>query len=100
MKNGAVESAGVRAVQRALDILSCFTVESPQRGVSEISQETGLSKGAVHRLLMALKSRRGVEHDPVTGKYQLGTKLVELAGVLYANRLSYQEKARFHLQHV
>ncbi len=99
-KSGAAESAGVRAVQRALDILSCFTVESPQRGVSEISQETGLSKGAVHRLLTALKSRRCVDHEPVTGRYQLGTKLLELAGVLYANRLSYQEKARFHLQHL
>lgn len=88
----------MKAVQRALDILACFTPETPQRGVSEISEETGLSKGSVHRLLMALKSRRCVEHDPVTGKYQLGTKLLEFAGVLYANRLSYQEKARPYLQ--
>jgi IclR family KDG regulon transcriptional repressor len=92
------ESAGMKAVQRALDILACFTPETPLRGVSEISEETGLSKGSVHRLLMALKSRRCVEHDPVTAKYQLGTKLLELAGVLYANRLSYQEKARPYLQ--
>ncbi len=92
------ESAGMKAVQRALDILSCFTAETPLKGVSEITEETGLSKGSVHRLLMALKSRRCVEHDPATGKYQLGTKLLELAGVLYANRLSYQEKARPHLQ--
>ncbi len=95
-RNG--ESAGVRAVQRALDILSCFTVDAPHRGVSEIAEETGLSKGAVHRLLAALKSRRCVDSDPVSGKYQLGTKLLEFAGVLYANRLSYQEKARPHLQ--
>lgn len=39
-----------------------------------------------------------MDHDPVTGKYQLGTKLLELAGVLYANKLSYGEKARPHLQ--
>jgi IclR family acetate operon transcriptional repressor len=92
------EAPGAKAVQRALDILSCFTLETPQKGVSEISEETGLSKGSVHRLLMALKSRRCVDHDPATGKYQLGTKLLELAGVLYANRLSYLEKARPHLQ--
>jgi DNA-binding IclR family transcriptional regulator len=91
-------SAGVQAVERALDVLCCFTIESPQKGVSEISDELGLSKGAVHRLLTALKSRRCIDHDPVTGKYQLGTKLLELAGVLYVNRLSYQEKARPHLQ--
>jgi IclR family KDG regulon transcriptional repressor len=88
----------MKAVQRALDVLSCFTLETPQRGVSEISEEMGLSKGSVHRLLMALKSRRCVDHDPVTGRYRLGTKLLELAGVLYANRLSYLEKARPHLQ--
>ncbi len=88
----------MKAVQRALDILSCFTPETHQKGVSEISEETGLSKGSVHRLLMALKSRRCVDRDPVTGKYQLGTKLLELAGVLYANRLSFQEKARPLLQ--
>lgn len=98
MENHNNESGGSRAVQRALDILSCFTVESPRKGVTEISAETGLSKGSVHRLLMALKSRRFVDHDPETGKYQLGTKLLELAGVLYTNRLSYQEKARPHLQ--
>ena len=98
MEKNNGETAGGRAVQRAFDILSCFSLESPQKGVSEISAETGLSKGSVHRLLMALKSRRCVDHDPATGKYQLGTKLLELAGVLYANRLSYQEKARPHLQ--
>jgi DNA-binding IclR family transcriptional regulator len=92
------ESPGAKAVQRALDILSSFTLETPQKGVSEISEETGLSKGSVHRLLMALMSKRCVDHDPVTGKYQLGTKVLELAGVLYANRLSYQERARPHLQ--
>lgn len=91
-------SAGVKAVERALDVLCCFTLEAPQRGVSEISEELGLSKGAVHRLLTALKSRRCVDHDPVTGKYQLGTKVLELAGVLYSNRLSYGERARPHLQ--
>jgi len=88
----------MKAVQRALDLLSCFTPESPQKGVSEISEQMGLSKGSVHRLLMALKSRRCVDHDPVTGKYQLGTKLLELAGVLYANKLTYLEKARPHLE--
>lgn len=92
------ESPGAKAVQRALDILSSFTLETPQKGVSEISEETGLSKGSVHRLLMALMSKRCVDRDPVTGKYQLGTKVLELAGVLYANRLSYQERARPHLQ--
>lgn len=98
MAKSTGESTGAKAVQRALDILSCFTLETPQKGVSEISLETGLSKGSVHRLLMALKSRRCVDHDSVTGKYQLGTKLLELAGVLYANRLSYQAKARPKLQ--
>lgn len=91
-------SAGVKAVERALDVLCCFTLEAPQKGVSEISEELGLSKGAVHRLLTALKSRRCVDHDPVSGKYQLGTKVLELAGVLYSNRLSYGERARPHLQ--
>ena len=98
MEKQSGESAAVKSVQRALDILSCFTSDAPLKGVSEISGETGLSKGCVHRLLMALKTKRCVDHDPVTGKYQLGTKLLELAGVLYANRLSYQDKARPHLQ--
>ena len=88
----------MKAVQRALDLLACFTPENPQKGVSEISEQMGLSKGSVHRLLMALKSRRCVDHDAVTGKYQLGTRLLELAGVLYANRLTYLEKARPHLE--
>ena len=87
-------SAGMKAVQRAIDILSCFTVETPERGVSEVGEALGLSKGSVHRLLTALKSRQCVDQDPDSGKYRLGTKLLELAAVLQADRLIYLDKAR------
>lgn len=91
------EPAAVKAVQRAIDILSCFTRETPEKGVSEICAETGLSKGAVHRLLMALQSRACVEQDSATGKYRLGMKLLELGGVV-RGQMRYLEKAVPHLR--
>ena len=44
----------VRAVERALQILSCFNDENPVRGVSEIAQAVGLHKATTHRIVITL----------------------------------------------
>src|SRR5512143_608331 len=91
------ESAGTGAVRRALGILSCFTMQTPERGVSEISAELGLPKATVHRLLVAMTDAGYVEQVPATGKYRLGVTLLGL-GAVVASNLSYQEKALPHLR--
>lgn len=68
----------VRAVERALDILMCFT-KSHELALTEISSLIGLHKSTVHRLMTTLEDRGFVVRDSRTDKYRLGMKVWELS---------------------
>ncbi len=71
----------VRAVERALDILLCFTEES-DLGLTEIAVKVSLNKSTVHRLLASLEGKGFLVRDPVSEKYRLGFRLWELSANL------------------
>ncbi|MEF2966145.1 IclR family transcriptional regulator [Paenibacillus sp. M1] len=71
----------VRAVERALDILMCFTKGS-DLGLTEIAGEIGLHKSTVHRLMTTLEEKGFVIRNPATEKYRLGLKIWELSAYL------------------
>jgi DNA-binding IclR family transcriptional regulator len=62
----------VRAVDRALDILLCFSQEKSVLSLTEIADHVGISKSTVHRLLATLESKRFLFRNSATGKYHLG----------------------------
>jgi IclR family KDG regulon transcriptional repressor len=68
----------VRAVERALQILSCFDDEHPERGVSEIALEVGLHKATAHRIMTTLLNYDYLERTGVEQKYRLGVHLADL----------------------
>ncbi|QOS76785.1 IclR family transcriptional regulator [Paenibacillus sp. JNUCC31] len=68
----------VRAVERALDILLCFTTRS-DLGLTEIASQIGLHKSTVHRLMATLEERGFVIRDAATEKYRLGIRIWELS---------------------
>jgi len=68
----------VRAVERALDILMCFTKDS-ELALTEISSYIGLHKSTVHRLLTTLEEKGFVVRNKETEKYRLGLKIWELS---------------------
>ncbi|MDP4095634.1 IclR family transcriptional regulator [Paenibacillus sp. P96] len=68
----------VRAVERALDILMCFT-EATDLGLTEIAAKIGLHKSTVHRLLTTLEERGFVIRNAATEKYRLGIRIWELS---------------------
>jgi IclR family KDG regulon transcriptional repressor len=68
----------VRAVDRALDILLCFSQEKPVLSLTEIADHIGISKSTVHRLLATLESKRFLFRNSTTGKYHLGFCFLEL----------------------
>lgn len=74
----------VRAVERALDILMCFTKDS-DLGLTEIAGEIGLHKSTVHRLLTTLEEKGFVIRNSATEKYRLGLKIWELSAHLSQN---------------
>ena len=72
-------SESIRAVERALDVLMCFTSQTPELTMTQISELVGINKSTVHRLLATLEGKRFVERDPTTGAYRLGIRLVQMA---------------------
>jgi DNA-binding IclR family transcriptional regulator len=72
-------SESIRAVDRALDILVCFTRQTPQLTMTQIADQVGLNKSTVHRLLGTLEKKRFLQRDPSTGLYQLGIRLLQIA---------------------
>ncbi|MER7276955.1 IclR family transcriptional regulator [Dactylosporangium sp. NPDC000244] len=79
--------ASASTVDRALDVLLLFSsVRATTLGVSEIAQELGMSKPAVHRVLTSLRSRNLVELDEESRRYSLGLLAVSM-GLRYQRGL-------------
>jgi IclR family transcriptional regulator, KDG regulon repressor len=73
--NKSMESEGIRTVQRALDIIDCFSKERPYLNLTEISQKVGLAASTTSRFLSTLENNDYLEKDPSTLKYKLGKKI-------------------------
>jgi IclR family KDG regulon transcriptional repressor len=74
----APETYNVRAVERAMQILSAFDSEHEDRGVSEIAQATGLHKATAHRIMMTLLNGGFLERTPDGERFRLGIRVAEL----------------------
>jgi DNA-binding IclR family transcriptional regulator len=74
-------SESIRAVERALDVLQCFTSQTPELTMSQISERIGINKSTVHRLLLTLERNRFVERDLSTGMYRPGVRLLQIASL-------------------
>ena len=72
-------SESVRAVERALAILLCFSQNTPELTLTQIADRVGLNKSTVHRLLGTLAQNRFIQRDPATGAYRPGTHLMQFA---------------------
>jgi len=75
----------VQVIDRASEILDCFTIDRPDLSVHEISRETGLSKSTVHRILIALEVNRLIQQNQDNGSYRLGLRLFDLGNRVVSN---------------
>jgi DNA-binding IclR family transcriptional regulator len=74
-------SQSVRAVERALDILLCFTREEQICSLSQIARSVHMSKTTVHRLLTTLEKKQFVTRDRIPGRYCLDFRFMEMASL-------------------
>jgi IclR family acetate operon transcriptional repressor len=72
----------VRAVERALDLLLCFSQDKPALSLTRLAEQISVPKSTAHRLLMTLENKRFVTRNKSTGLYQLGFRFLEMAAVL------------------
>lgn len=71
----------VKALERALKILDCFTRETPRLSLVEIAQKVGLSPSTTTRMIGTLQNNGYLDRDPLTLQYRLGFRLANLGAV-------------------
>ena len=92
MSDRRAKDYNVRAVERAVQILSSLDDEHPERSLSEIALATGLHKATTHRIVMTLLNSGFVEQTADGEKYRLGLRLVGL-GLGALHRFDFRREA-------
>jgi IclR family acetate operon transcriptional repressor len=95
-RTGQPSRARVASSQRALAILDLLAAEGPL-GTNEIARRLGTTASTVSRQLGTLVESHYVEHDPASGRYRPGLRLVHIAN-LVLTALDVRTIARTHLE--
>jgi IclR family transcriptional regulator, KDG regulon repressor len=82
MKKASRDVSSVQSVDRALIILEILKEQLDGLGITELANRMDLSKSTIHRLLTSLKNQGYVRQDPVSERYLLGLKLIELGSIV------------------
>lgn len=83
----------IQVIDRAAEILDCFTFDRPEMRVSEIASKTRLHKSTAHRILIALEYNGLIQQNRQTGCYYLGLKFFKLGNQALA-RINLREIAK------
>jgi DNA-binding IclR family transcriptional regulator len=75
----------IKSIKNGLDILACFSHETPEIGVTDTANKLRLSKSTVSRLLSTLQQGNLVIQVPPYQKYRLGPKILDLASIFLSN---------------
>ncbi|WP_102349002.1 IclR family transcriptional regulator [Bacillus sp. Marseille-P3661] len=79
------------SVKNALRLLKCFSMDEPEKKISDLAATLGLHKSTVSRTLATLASEGFVSQDPDTKKYRLGLSVLTLSGVVNSTMEIYRE---------
>jgi DNA-binding IclR family transcriptional regulator len=95
-RTGQPSRERVASAQRSFAILDVLADEGPL-GTNAIARRTGTTASTVSRQLGTLVASGLVEHEPDSGRYRLGIRLVVLGNAVLA-RLDVRAAARSHLE--
>ena len=82
IKDNIPETVKVKSLYKALKLLDCFSTASPELGISELAEKSGLLKSSIYNILNTFEICGIVAKNPRTSQYHLGLKILELANVL------------------
>ncbi|MHB1651258.1 MAG: IclR family transcriptional regulator [Desulfitobacteriaceae bacterium] len=91
------DTAIIQSIDKALDILCCFSISEPEFGVTELATRLGMYKSTIFRTLKTLEQRGFVIQDTKTQKYRLGFKLFDLGNAVISG-LEVRTVALPHMQ--
>lgn len=82
MKENKSEGNYLMSVKNALRILKSFTMDEPEKRISDLAKSLKLSKSTISRTMSTLASEGFVVKDPETQKYRLGLSILSLSGIV------------------
>lgn len=85
----------IQVLERAFDLLEALARSRTPLRLTELADETGMSKSTVHRILQTLQSR-GYAQKTESGSYTVGAQLFDTASYRI-NALELQTEAKPHL---
>lgn len=74
----------VKSLAKALKVLSCFTVQEPVLGVTELAERMGVTKSNIHNILSTFQSMGYLDRTS-DGRYTLGLKILEYSFIINQN---------------
>jgi len=80
------------SIKRLMRVFDCFTLETPELRLTDISTRTGMSKTQVLRILSTLEDGGYLTRDPETKRYQLGIRIFQL-GIVAREHMSLRKIA-------
>lgn len=75
----------VASVSKAIELLVCFSIDTPAWSLSDLARSVCLPKSTAHNLLRTLQQFDLVRQEPETRRYRVGPRALEL-GLLFAKR--------------
>jgi DNA-binding IclR family transcriptional regulator len=96
-RNSRPAKARLSSVANSIRLLSSFSGEENELGITVLASRLKLAKSTVHRLAATLTAARFLEQNDETGKYRLGLALFEL-GALVRRRMDVADAARQKLR--
>lgn len=73
----------LESVDRAMKVLDCFTPETPELRLTDISNRLGATKSQILRVTSTLESGGYLVRDPDTKRFRLGVRLFHLGMIVY-----------------
>jgi IclR family KDG regulon transcriptional repressor len=73
-----------QTLNRAVQILDCFSPERPELGVREVARMLDLSSSATGRIMLAMKELGILNQNPASKTYSIGARSLAWAGIFLA----------------
>lgn len=73
----------VKSLAKALSLFSYFSIQEPELGITELSERSGLLKSSISNMVSTFCAYGFLEKNERSGKYRLGSKILELSNVMY-----------------
>lgn len=84
-KDNFPEGVKVKSLYKAVKLLDYFSITHPERGISELSELSGMLKSSVYNIMSTYEACGIIEKNPKTNQYRLGLKILALSNVLSQN---------------